>query len=147
MPSCNHCFATIATVTALVFSNIAPSTANTWMFIGIDSECDTDAGEVFLPQSSGTARDIQSCQQSCENADGCQSVSFSSVDGDCAHYSTACNNIKTKTNTFAMRLVQDSTTARSDTGSCSHAHTNTRANTKRRRHKSQLDKLAVPAIQ
>merc|ERR1712124_222076 len=76
-----------------------------WQSVGSKITCDASAGEVYMQQSSGKFPDLQACQEACENAAGCQSITFYKR-GWCSHYSTPCTQSKSKRSAVgAMRLV------------------------------------------
>ena len=56
-------------------------------------QCDTSAGEMVLKKSSKKVPTIGKCKQSCEDAAGCQSITFFK-NGWCSHFSTPCSNTK-----------------------------------------------------
>ena len=61
----------------------------TWVLLGLKVVCDTNSGEVYLRQSSGTMATLQACQKSCEDAPQCKAVTHF-ADNWCGHYSTSC---------------------------------------------------------
>ena len=79
-----------------------------WQSVGTKVECDTAAGEVYMKQSSSKVSDLDACQASCQNAAGCESITFYKS-GWCSHYSTPCTTTKrNKKAAVALRLGADS---------------------------------------
>ena len=79
-----------------------------WLALGQGSQCDTDAGEVYLDSSPGKGSTLEKCKQACEDATGCQSISFFQS-GWCSHFSTDCTNTKNVKKALSFRLDAGST--------------------------------------
>ena len=73
------------------------------MFVGNDAACDTSSGEVKSQQSPGKLPSLEACQQSCEAAADCKSITFSSA-GLCSHFSTACSKTGHSNGAISLRL-------------------------------------------
>lgn len=78
-----------------------------WRVIGSKTACNTGAGEVYLPNSPGKGLSLAQCKKSCEDAAGCQSITYFNS-GWCSHFSTACTETKRQSKASALRLVADS---------------------------------------
>ena len=68
-----------------------------------NAKCKQGAGEVPLRKSSVRTSSLEKCKESCENAPGCQSVTYFKT-GFCAHFSTSCTNIKKSRKAVVERL-------------------------------------------
>ena len=90
-----------------------------WVEVGGNAECDTRSGEVYLKQSPGKVSSLEACQKSCQNAAGCQSITYFRS-GWCSHYSTACTKVKRKPGAIAMRLTAAPKTTRTTPSLCPH---------------------------
>jgi len=101
-----------AFVHRLSVSTAAPrvDTKRSWRVIGTKTACDTGAGEVYLPNSPGKGQTLSQCKKSCEDAAGCQSITYYYSNKWCSHFSTACTETKRKSKATALRLVADSVT-------------------------------------
>ena len=90
-----------------------------WIEIGAKLECDGYNGEVYLESSRGKVPTLAECKESCESADGCQSISYFKS-GWCSHWSTPCT--KTRWNkkvamSLGLRSASDVTRATVPDGS------------------------------
>ena len=47
-------------------------TSNTWVLVGVDTSCDTSAGEIKIDQSSARFLTLEECKRSCEDFPQCQ---------------------------------------------------------------------------
>ena len=77
----------------------------TWREVGSKRVCDVSAGETYLSKSPGKVSNLEECKKTCEDASGCQSITYFKS-GWCSHFGTACT--KTKKNSkavIALRLV------------------------------------------
>ena len=77
----------------------------TWADVGSNTQCDAGAGERYLGQSSGKVSELATCQKSCEDEAGCNSITFFKNSGWCSHFSTGCAKTKAATNSITMRLT------------------------------------------
>ena len=68
-----------------------------------NEECDVSKGEIRLPKSSGKVSSLAACRKSCEDTSACQSITLF-ADGQCQHFSTKCENRKSRDGAIAMRL-------------------------------------------
>ena len=68
-----------------------------------NEECDVSKGEKGLPNSSGKVSSLAACQESCKAESACQSITLF-ADGQCQHFSTKCENRKSRDGAIAMRL-------------------------------------------
>ena len=84
-------------------TNTKCSVSFKWKPPGPSGQCDTNAGEVYIPGTSKKVFSLDQCKESCERALGCQSVTFFQ-NGWCAHFSTPCAN--TKDNKMAIVVVK-----------------------------------------
>ena len=73
-----------------------------WGHIHQTAECHVSGGEVYLENSPGKVASLDQCKKSCENAAGCQSITYFNS-GWCSHFSTPCT--KTKLNNKAVALA------------------------------------------
>ena len=62
---------------------------DTWSEIGAGLVCDHEDGEKYLDSSRGKVPTLEACQQSCEDAKLCKSVSYFKTKW-CSHWSTPC---------------------------------------------------------
>ena len=92
-----------------VFRAIRPAVKLDWIEVGRDIECDAGAGEVYL-QSSSKRPSLDDCRQSCQDQDGCKSISYFPSKW-CGHFGTSCTLTKTITGAISMRLGAVPTTA------------------------------------
>merc|ERR1712037_593444 len=60
-----------------------------------------------MGRSSTRVSTIDKCKKSCEDAAGCQSVTYFK-NGWCSHFSTSCKKIKRNLNAVAVSLVAQS---------------------------------------
>ena len=84
----------------------------TWREVGSKQICDVNAGETYLSKSPGKVSNLEECKKSCEDASGCQSITYFKS-GWCSHFGTACT--KTKKNSkvvIALRLSTDTSTSK-----------------------------------
>ena len=81
----------------------APEGKKKWTEIGANLECHGYDGEVYLESSRGKVPTLAECKESCESADGCQSISYFKS-GWCSHWSTPCK--KTKFNKKVVASLQ-----------------------------------------
>ena len=78
-----------------------------WVDLGPKTECDTNAGEVFLKSSPGKVSNLEQCKKLCQDTAACQSVTYFKS-GWCSHYSTSCAKTKKNTRaTYTLRLIAD----------------------------------------
>ena len=68
-----------------------------------NAKCNQNAGEVFMRESSVMVSSLDQCKKSCEDAKGCQSVTYFKT-GWCAHFSTPCTKTK-KSQAVVERLT------------------------------------------
>ena len=87
---------------------IAP-TVPVWLVVGSKTECDVNAGEVYLENSPGKLPSLEECRQSCEDATACQSITYFNS-GWCSHFSTPCTNTKKNSKAVAFRFNRSSST-------------------------------------
>ena len=80
-----------------------------WKHAVPGDQCDTSAGEVPLRKSSLMTSSLNRCKKACENAAGCQSVTYYN-NGWCAHFSTKCTRTKRNTKTVVVVQVASSGT-------------------------------------
>ena len=80
-----------STTTASLTTTRNPNTK--WVQVRTNAVCDPSAGEVYRQQSPGKLSNLDDCKTSCENDNGCKSITFFKS-GWCSHYSTACANVK-----------------------------------------------------
>ena len=90
--------------TTTTTTTAAPSNVRTWGPVRPATQCDARAGEVLLKKSSIRVKNLDECKQSCENAAGCQSITYFEKNGWCAHFSTPCT--KTKKGNKKIFVVQ-----------------------------------------
>ena len=78
----------------------------TWREVGSKRVCDVSAGETYLSKSPGKVSNLEECKKTCEDASGCQSITYFKS-GWCSHFGTACT--KTKKNNKAVTALRLST--------------------------------------
>jgi len=94
-------------------------TPRSWIEVGSKLVCDGSAGEVHLDSSRGKLRTLEACKQSCEDAKGCESISYFKS-GWCSHWSTSCTKTKWKKKVvMSLRWSLDAEIAESKTASSS----------------------------
>merc|ERR1712032_251736 len=84
----------------------------TWREVGSKRVCDVSAGETYLSKSPGKVSNLEECKKTCEDASGCQSITYFKS-GWCSHFGTACT--KTKKNNkvvIALRLSTGASTSK-----------------------------------
>ena len=64
-----------------------------WVEVGANLECDGNSREVYLESSRGKVPTLAACKASCENAKGCESISYFKS-GWCSHWDSPCKNTK-----------------------------------------------------
>ena len=80
--------------------------------------CNTQKGEIYLQASSGKVKDLEACQNSCDNAPKCQSTTYFFADEFCSHFSTACKNRIYRADAISKRQkIFTTTTTTTTTGS------------------------------
>ena len=79
------------------------ATAHTWHEVASKTTCDTSAGEVYMQSSPGKGSSLVECKQSCEDTEGCQSITYF-TNGWCSHFSTPCSNTKSNNKATSYRL-------------------------------------------
>merc|ERR1712037_877476 len=111
---------------AITVSTPKPTTApptlkRTWGDPLVGAQCDTRFGEVILKRSSTRVSTIDKCKKSCEDAAGCQSVTYFK-NGWCSHFSTSCKKIKRNLNAVAVSLVAQSLNLNSNSNNTMFEH-------------------------
>ena len=94
---------TIGTVAHFLAVAGAPKNRGIWVKVGNKVQCDTNAGEKYIKDSSGKLPNIWQCKKSCEDSVECRSITYV-PGGWCSHYSTSCKNHKTNIKAVSMRL-------------------------------------------
>ena len=73
---------------------------------GLQVECDTKAGEVYLQTSPRKVDSLSECQESCIRVPKCMSITFFNS-GYCSHFGTTCVKTKKHKNAQSYRLTVD----------------------------------------
>ena len=82
-----------------------------WIEIGAKLECHGYDGEVYLESSRGKVPTLAKCKESCEKAQGCQSISYFKS-GWCSHWGTPCTKTRwNKKVVISLRLRSGSDVA------------------------------------
>ena len=74
-----------------------------------DKQCDTSAGEVYLPSSRKTS-DLAACLSSCTSEKACRSVTYY-PSGFCSHFVTQCLNTDSAPGANSYTLASDPTSS------------------------------------
>ena len=95
-------YTTFISVQSIVIATVTAKP--TWVVVGSNSLCDTDAGEVYRSQSPGKLPSLESCKKSCQDDTGCESIAFFNS-GWCSHFSTPCTKTTRRSNVVSLRLL------------------------------------------
>ena len=79
--------------------------SHTWVELGRNVICDTNAEEEYMGTSPGKVSSLKECKQSCQDASECQSITFFKTRKWCSHFSTACTHVTPRGMTTTLRLV------------------------------------------
>jgi len=111
---------------AITVSTPKPTTApptlkRTWGDPLVGVQCNARQREVILKRSSTRVSTIDKCKKSCEDAAGCQSVTYFK-NGWCSHFSTPCTKIKKSKKTVAVQLIAEALNLNSNSNNVMFEH-------------------------
>ena len=92
---------------------ILTGTKNKWVEVGVHVKCDASAGEIYLEHSHSTVYSLDQCKTLCEDAVGCQSITYSIISSFpysawCSLFSTPCTTTRVESKAVALRLTKES---------------------------------------
>ena len=73
-----------------VLTHVTVKVGRTWITVGNNIDCDWSAGEKYLQSSQPNVVSVEQCQKSCEDAEGCESITYFENSGWCSHFGTPC---------------------------------------------------------